>query len=75
MQIEKQLSFQDMLEAQTLNNELVEEIYKLRAEILKLDTVKIMANDESLSEFFLWKADVFNHINKIIFDYKKNEYR
>lgn len=73
--MERQLNFQDMLEAQTLNFSIIEEIHKLRAEILKLDDIKIIPNDKHLSEFNAWRADVFKHINQIIFDYKKNEYR
>lgn len=73
--MERQLNFQDMTEAQTLNNYIVEEIYKLRAEILKLDDLKIMPSDKDLSAFSAWRAEVFSHINNIIFDYTKNEYR
>ena len=71
----KQLSFNDMVISQKLNNEIISEVYKLRETILKLDEIGILPNYQQLSEFNMWRADVFQHINNIIYDYKLHQYR
>lgn len=70
-----QITFKDLENAFQLNSYVITEVVALKNKINKLEDIKIITDDKNLSEFYLWKADVFQHINNIIFDFSKNKYR